>query len=317
MKKIIVLLLVFHALYAEHKFTNALVNESSLYLKQHAHNPVNWYPWGEEALEKAKKENKLIFLSIGYSTCHWCHVMREESFEDEAIAAMLNEDYISIKVDREELPQIDKKYQKLYMDMQGKRGGWPLNVFLTATLEPIHIAIYIPATKGYGSLGMMDMLPAFSKSYRENPKEIAKLVLSYKNVKKKNKSLEQNLTIGIISKVMMEIENSFDTKWAGFATRPKFPEASKIELLINIYKLNGDKKALQMAKSTLKAMAEGGIYDQIEGGFFWYTTDERWHIPHFEKMLYTNAELIPQYVSMYEITKNPLYKKVVTQTIEH
>ena len=303
---------------AEHNHTNALIEEDSPYLQQHAYNPVNWYPWGKEAFEKAHKENKLIFLSIGYSTCHWCHVMEEESFTDDTVAKLLNEGYISIKVDREELPQLDKKYQQLYMAMHGERGGWPLSIFMSPNAEVFHLATYIPIEEGYGSKGMMNMLPSFIKLQHDNALKLQILVDKYKEAMLKGnakESLKERLTLKIIDKVLDEISAEFDKENGGFASRPKFPETSKIELLLSIYKLNGNKKALLMAETTLKKMAQGGIYDQIGGGFFRYTTDEAWQIPHFEKMLYTNAELIPVYVSMYELTANPLYKKVVDEII--
>lgn len=305
-------------MFAEHNHTNALIKEDSPYLQQHAHNPVNWYPWGKEAFDKAKKENKLIFLSIGYSTCHWCHVMEEESFTDDTVAKLLNENYISIKVDREEFPQLDKKYQQLYMAMYGERGGWPLSIFMSPGAEVFHLATYIPIEEGYGSKGMMNMLPAFSRLHHENTKQLQALVDKHKEATLKGsakESLKEKLTLKVMDRVIAEISAEFDKENGGFDSRPKFPEASKIELLLSIYKLNGNKEALLMAETTLKKMAQGGIYDQIGGGFFRYTTDVAWQIPHFEKMLYTNAELIPVYVSMYELTADPLYKKVVDETI--
>ena len=318
LKNLIIFYFLITALWAEHNYTNALIKEDSPYLQQHAHNPVNWYPWGKEVFEKAKKENKLIFLSIGYSTCHWCHVMEEESFTDDAVAKLLNDSYISVKVDREEFPQLDKKYQQLYMAMHGERGGWPLSIFMSPGAEVFHLATYIPIEEGYGSKGMMNMLPSFTKLQDDNAKQLQTLVYKHKEAMLKGKSkerLKERLTLKVMNKVLDEISVEFDKENGGFASRPKFPEASKIELLIDIYKLNGNKKALLMAETTLKKMAQGGIYDQIGGGFFRYTTDVAWQIPHFEKMLYTNAELIPVYVSMYELTANLLYKKVVDETI--
>ncbi len=318
MKIILYIFALVQLLFAEHSHTNALIKEDSPYLQQHAHNPVNWYPWGKEAFEKAKRENKLIFLSIGYSTCHWCHVMEEESFADAAVAKLLNDSYISIKVDREEFSQLDKKYQQLYMARYGKRGGWPLSVFMSPEAEVFHLATYIPKDEGYGSKGIMNMLPSFRILQRKDVQQFQNLIDKHKEATLKGntkESIKEKLTLKVIDKVLDEISEEFDKENGGFDSRPKFPEASKIELLLDIYKLNDNKKALLMAETTLKKMAEGGIYDQIGGGFFRYTTDETWQIPHFEKMLYTNAELIPVYVSMYELTANPLYKKVVSETI--
>ena len=318
MKIILYVFALLQLLYAEHTYTNALINEDSPYLQQHAHNPVNWYPWGEEAFEKAKKENKMIFLSIGYSTCHWCHVMEEESFTDKEVAKLLNESFVSIKVDREEYPQLDKKYQRLYMSAHGKRGGWPLSVFLSPQREVFHLGTYIPKEKAYGSLGLMKLLPSFTKLQNENREQCNMQRQAYIHAARKGnqkENLKQISADQAMAKALAEINAEFDRENGGFASRPKFPEASKIALLLDIYKLRGDKQAFHMAEKTLKKMAEGGIYDQIGGGFFRYTTDYAWQTPHFEKMLYTNAELIPVYVTLYEMTGDALYKKVVDETI--
>ena len=317
MKKIVLFCMLFVFIFAEYTYTNALSTEDSPYLQQHAHNPVNWYPWGEEAFEKAKREKKLIFVSIGYSTCHWCHVMEEESFTNTKVAKLLNANYISIKVDREAFPQLDKKYQKFYMSVHGERGGWPLSVFMSPTAEVFHLATYIPIEEAYGSIGMMNMLPSFTHLQKENPKAFKKEIARYREAFEKGSKKEgfKNLSTEIISHVVHDIAKEFDMQNGGFSLRPKFPEASKLELLLSIYRLNGNKKAFEMAEKTLRKMAEGGIYDQVGGGFFRYTTDYEWQIPHFEKMLYTNAELIPVYVSLYKITGDRLYKRVVHEII--
>jgi len=292
------------------------MNEDSPYLQQHAHNPVEWYPWGKEALEKAKKEKKLIFLSIGYSTCHWCHVMEEESFEDKDVAKILNRDFVAIKVDKETHPQIDKKYQKYYMRIFGKRGGWPLSVFLTPEGKVFHLATYIPKERGYGSQGIMTMLPNFVKAYQSNSKVFKRWIVKYGEKKKQTMNA---LPIGMFSlgSMIEGILEQYDKKNGGFAKRPKFPEASKIHLLLDIYRLNGDVRAKNIASHVLSAMAKNGIYDHVEGGFFRYTTDERWRIPHFEKMLYTNAELISVYSEAYLNDKNVRYKNVINETIHN
>ncbi len=313
MKYFLWILIFSMLLRAEHNYTNALLNEPSPYLQQHAHNPVNWYPWGTEALIKAKKENKLIFLSLGYSTCHWCHVMEEESFIDTYVAELLNKDFISIKVDREEYPQIDKKYQQLYMSVHGKRGGWPLSIFLSPDAEVFHLATYIPKEEGYGSKGLINLLPSFVQ-LKNNSKVFQDTITKHKK-KKTNTALKTTLSTKIMDRVVDEIEKQYDTKNGGFAKRPKFPEASKIELLLDIYKLNGNKKAFDMAEKTLRKMAQSGLYDQIGGGFFRYTVDASWQTPHFEKMLYTNAELVNVYAKLYEMTGDKLYKKIVDETI--
>ena len=264
-------------------------------------------------LQRHKKENKLIFLSIGYSTCHWCHVMEEESFTDDEVAKLLNDHFVSIKVDREEYPQIDKKYQKVYMDVHGKRGGWPLSVFLSPQREVFFIGTYIPKDKGYGSKGLTALLPSFV-ALQKKKEQFLKAIHDHKTVKPKA-ALSVKLHGNFIQHVVDEIMKEFDPVHGGFATRPKFPEASKLELLLDTYRLNGNQKALDMALFTLKKMALGGIYDQIGGGFFRYTTDYAWQIPHFEKMLYTNAELVAVYAKAYQLRGNLLFKKVVDETI--
>jgi uncharacterized protein YyaL (SSP411 family) len=313
MRQILFFIILLHFLWAEHNYTNALIKEHSPYLQQHAHNPVNWYPWGKEALTRAKRENKLIFLSIGYSTCHWCHVMEKESFIDADIAKILNEHFISIKVDREEYPQLDKKYQKRYMELKGKRGGWPLSLFLSPDMKLFYLATYIPKEEGYGSKGLENLLPSFVSLYQD--KKAFKEAIQKHKKKEKNKTLKKTLSTKIIDKVVAQITKQFDSKNGGFSNYPKFPEASKLELLLDIYQLNGNKKALSMVEHTLTKMAQGGIYDQIGGGFFRYTTDSAWQIPHFEKMLYSNAQLIAVYVRLYKIDQRALYKKVVEQSI--
>jgi uncharacterized protein YyaL (SSP411 family) len=319
MKQIILSILLVTSVYGSEQYSNALVHEDSPYLRQHMHNPVKWYPWGKEALEKAKKENKLIFLSIGYSTCHWCHVMEEESFTDEEVAKLLNERFVSIKVDREEYPQLDKKYQKHYMAVHGKRGGWPLSVFMTSQLEVLHLGTYIPNVLSFGSTSMMSLMPYLTTLQDTNTTGFQKLIEQHKVTMggnlKETKPFTQISTDRVVSDFVDKVALEFDNENGGFFTRPKFPEASKIKLLLDIYRLNDDKKALEMAKVTLKKMAYGGIYDQIGGGFFRYTTDYAWQMPHFEKMLYTNAELISVYADAYGLTKDPLYKKVIDETI--
>ena len=319
MKHCLFLLLLFDSLLASDHCVNALANEESPYLRQHAHNPVKWYPWGNISLQKAKREQKLIFLSIGYSTCHWCHVMERESFEDDEVANLLNRDFVSIKVDKEEYPQIDKKYQNLYRKIYGKRGGWPLSVFLSPDGGLLELRTYIPKEKGYGSEGFMQLLPTLAK-YRNNPaamqKQVAYLSVQAKGKSLSSKYLSKNSEEKIVSAYLSELSAQFDRRHGGFAAHPKFPEASKIEALLTLSCLYENKQALQMASKTLDSMARGGIYDQVGGAFFRYTTDEAWEIPHFEKMLYTNAEMISAYANAYMVTDNPLYKKVLRESIE-
>ncbi len=318
MKKYLLLIFVLGFLWAEHPQSNALIDEDSPYLKQHAHNPVHWYPWGEEAFSKAKKENKPIFLSIGYSTCHWCHVMEEESFEDEEVAALLNRGYISIKVDREQFPHIDKKYQRLYKFLNGRSGGWPLSLFLTPEQKPFYVTTYIPKEEGYSSDGMLNLLPYYAKTYQEDPKKIETLISVYDKAMQKGFSGQKEV-LGfdqkLIEKTLKVLEDNYDAANGGFGERPKFPEASKISLLLDIYQINGSPKAFSMAKESLTKIAQSGLYDQIDGGFFRYTTDRQWQIPHFEKMLYSNAQLISLYAKLYQLDPDPLYLKIVHETI--
>ena len=317
MKKILLWLIVTGVLFAEYNHTNSLINEDSPYLQQHAHNPVQWYPWGKAPLRKAKRENKLIFLSIGYSTCHWCHEMEKESFTDTEVANLLNKYFISIKVDKEEYPQLDKKYQKVFFQKYGKRGGWPLTVFLSPEGKVFHIATYIPKEEGYGSEGLMKMLGKFAKLQRDQ-EHFAKRIEIYEQLQRKGGNSSSLTGVRVdrtIQKALKEVSQSYDSANGGFAFRPKYPEASKIGMLMMIYHLNGIPEAMHMAKETLKKMAFSGLYDQVEGGFFRYATDKAWQQPHFEKMLYTNAELIPVYVKMYLITGERLYRRVAEETI--
>ncbi|HHD79340.1 MAG TPA: thioredoxin domain-containing protein, partial [Epsilonproteobacteria bacterium] len=313
MQKIVVWFFISLFLCAESNYTNALIEEHSPYLQQHAHNPVNWYPWGYEAFEKAKKEHKLIFLSVGYSTCHWCHVMEEESFTDVSVAKLLNNDFVSIKVDREQYPQIDKKYQKQYLAAKGRRGGWPLSIFMAPDKEVFFMGTYIPKEEGYGSKGLLRLL-SFFVAWQQHPEMLKNEIQKYhKHIKAKTLATQEKTKM--LQQVLSNIEKEYDKKNGGFASRPKFPEASKLALLLDIYRLSGNQQAFKMAEHTLKKMAKGGIYDQIHGAFFRYTTDEAWQIPHFEKMLYTNAELISVYTKMYEMSGDKLYKKIVEESI--
>ncbi|MGE3613872.1 MAG: thioredoxin domain-containing protein [Sulfurimonas sp.] len=295
--------------------SNNLANETSPYLLQPKENPVDWHPWSEEAFLKAKQENKLIFLSIGYSTCHWCHVMAHESFENEHFAKLLNKYFISIKVDREELPHIDAYYQKVYRTMHNKSGGWPLTIMMTADKKPFFSGTYVPLSAGYGSEGLINIIngvavTSHQKLSQRGEKVLASMQLS-QNIPNHKTPLHSDLAYRTIN----EFQSYYDFKNSGFSKQPKFPEASKIILLLKLYESRKNQESLDMALMTLDAMAKGGIYDQIEGGFYRYTVDEKWQIPHFEKMLYTNGELLEAYSLAYKHTKNPLYKKIIDETI--
>ncbi len=308
------------SIFAKETYTNALIHETSPYLLEHAHNPVQWYPWGSQAIEKAKKEKKLIFLSIGYSTCHWCKVMEQESFSNPLISSMLNQDYVAIKVDKEEYPQLDKKYQRLYRHVHGKRGGWPLSIFLSPSMEVIHLATYVPREEGYGSEGLLTLLPRLTKVQHDAPALFQQWIDTNKmdTAKAYTQSTSKEQTARErINAYMKASAKHFDVKHGAFYAENQYPEASKLSLLLDIYRLSGDSLALTMAEQTLKHMAEGGIYDQVEGGFFRFATDSAWQIPHFEKMLYTNGEMLPVYIQLMQMTGERRYLSIVRDTIAH
>ncbi len=300
---------------------NKLIGEDSPYLQQHARNPVAWYPWGDEAFEKAKKEDKLIFLSIGYSTCHWCHVMEKESFENNAVAKILNRDFISIKVDREEYPNIDRHYQDVYTLMHRRGGGWPLTLVMTPDKKVFFSATYMPADDKFGSAGLKGMLGILLDAYRHKKAAVLKSATSIQAAMERQArsgvSTKVDLNISIATHFVRDIQANFDEDNKGIGVSPKFPHASTMDALIDIYRITGDKKALSMANETLIAMSRGGIYDQIEGGFYRYSTDEMWMIPHFEKMLYTNAELLAAYANAYGVSHNPRFKTVIKETVNN
>ena len=314
--KLLTILLTFTLLFGSS--TNALVNSQSPYLLQHANNPVNWYPWGSEALQKAKDEDKLIFLSIGYSTCHWCHVMEEESFENKEIAKLLNKGFISIKVDKEQMPHIDTHFQHMLSLLKKQRKGWPLSAILTPNQEILYITTYIPPTDNYGVDGMKTLLPKMIKLYHEDRLKVKQIVEANKKIIQdksivKKSSVHKSEIANIYVALMKE---RYDKIYAGFDRNPKFPLATHMQTLLDIYLLEDNQEALKMVKSTLESMSQGGIYDQVEGGFFRYSTYSDWIVPHFEKMLYTQAELIPLYVKFYILFPEERYKGIVLDTIK-
>ncbi len=306
-------------LWASPRHTNALIHEDSPYLRMHAHNPVDWYPYGDEAFAKARREKRLIFLSIGFSTCHWCHVMEQESFENPRIAALLNRDYVSIKVDKEEMPQIDTYYQVRFSKLQHRRNGWPLTILMTPEREILFMGTYIPDTARYGVEGLETLLPRFAKMHRLDPaaerKMVAENLAKIASAPKRDTLTAEDGNIS--QRYVAKMWKRFDKIYKGFDRRPHFPMASNLMLLLEIYGLDGDPRAFRMADETLTAMALGGIYDQVEGGFFRYATDPDWVVPHFEKMLYTNAELLQVYIRAWLLTHNARYKRVVQETIAH
>lgn len=295
------------------KQTNALINESSPYLLQHAYNPVNWMPWGEEALEKAQKENKPLLISIGYSACHWCHVMEHESFEDSAVAKLMNENFVCIKVDREERPDIDQVYMNAVQLMTG-RGGWPLNCFATSDGRPFYGGTYFPKDN------WMDILEKVSTLYKDEPKKVEEYANNLSMGVKESeliKKVEINSAFSLdsLAQGLKNWQSAFDLKEGGNNQAPKFPIPNNYDFLLNYAFQKADKSIEKHVYLTLDKMAFGGIYDQIGGGFSRYSTDMNWKVPHFEKMLYDNAQLVSLYSKAYQRSKNPLYKQIVEETI--
>jgi len=297
---------------------NKLGNESSPYLLQHAKNPVHWYAWNEEALGRAKKENKPIFLSVGYSSCHWCHVMAHESFEDEYIAKIMNENFVNIKVDREERPDLDDIYQKV-CQMSTGQGGWPLSVFLTPEQRPFYVGTYFPAIDSYGRPGFGSLCRQLAQSWKEKPKDIEKAADNFlQNLDKlKQFPTPSKIDKSILDEAAINLLQIADTTYGGFGQAPKFPNASNLSFMFRYSKLSGISKFEKFALLTLKKMAKGGIFDQIGGGFHRYSTDARWLVPHFEKMLYDNALLPIVYSEAYQITKDPFFENVVEKTLDY
>jgi uncharacterized protein YyaL (SSP411 family) len=303
------------------KSTNALIHETSPYLLQHAHNPVNWFPWGEEALQKAKAEDKPILVSIGYAACHWCHVMERESFEDESTAALMNEYFISIKIDREERPDLDHIYMDAVQAMSGS-GGWPLNVFLTPDTKPFFGGTYFPPVRAHNRASWKEVLEGIHKSYAEKKNEVVaqaeNLVahMSSANAFGIQKPGEAILFSGEQLQMIAEgILANADKEWGGFGAAPKFPQSFSIQYLLRHYHFTKQENALQQALLSLDKMIDGGIYDQLGGGFARYSTDNEWLAPHFEKMLYDNALLIGVLSEAYQLTKNKKYADTIRHTL--
>jgi uncharacterized protein len=301
------------------KHTNRLAHESSPYLLQHAHNPVDWYPWGEEAFQKAKNENKPILLSIGYSACHWCHVMERESFENEKIAALMNDLFVNIKVDREERPDLDEIYMNAVQMLTG-RGGWPMTMFLTPDGKPFYGGTYFPPEDRYGVPGFPRILAGVANAYREKPqdveKSVAQILTALERMSSSTES-EQPFSPDIIGRSAEQLSRAYDSDHGGLGSAPKFPNAGVYELFLRHYYRSKDKRFLEMVTHTLRKMAEGGIYDHLGGGFHRYSVDEKWLVPHFEKMLYDNAQLVRIYGQAYRATKEPLFKRVVEETMDY
>ena len=298
---------------------NRLINETSPDLQQHAHNPVDWYAWGPEALERAKKDNKPIFLSIGYSACHWCHVMEHESFENEEIAALMNENFVSIKVDREERPDLDSVYVETVRLMTGS-AGWPLSVFLTPDGKPFYGGTYFPPEDRGGMMGFSRLLKYVSEFYNTRQGDVVKATEQMLSMLRQAAAFTHNedpLTEEILSEAFQALTVQFDRTNGGFGVRPKFPQPMILEFLYRYSLRTGNEEARLMADLTLGRMALGGIYDQIGGGFHRYSTDPFWLVPHFEKMLYDNALLVRLYLHGYQLTKQGIYQRIAEETLDY
>jgi uncharacterized protein len=304
---------------SEHKHTNRLINETSPYLLQHAHNPVEWYPWGEEALQKARDENKPILLSIGYSACHWCHVMERESFENEDIARLMNEHFINIKVDREERPDLDQIYMNA-VQLMTRHGGWPMTVFLTPEGVPFYGGTYYPPEDRYNMPGFPRVLLAIAEAYRTKPDEITETAVSMLGeLRRMDVARESRATISadLLDRSYRRIAGSYDEKYGGFGGAPKFPAPMNLEFSLRTFYRTGDASALEAVEHTCRRMAEGGMYDQLGGGFHRYSTDAQWLVPHFEKMLYDNALLARLYLNVYQQTGEDFYRRITQETLDY
>src|SRR5213083_774608 len=291
---------------------NRLAGETSPYLLQHKDNPVEWYPWGEEALARARAEDKPILLSIGYSACHWCHVMERESFEDPETAALMNEHFVNVKVDREERPDLDSVYMDAVVALTGQ-GGWPMTVFLTPDGEPFFGGTYFPPEPRHGLPSFRQLLQAVADAYRERPEDVAAqaeaLVAALRRSAETEPSREP-LSEALLAEAERGLISQLDPRWGGFGHAPKFPPASVLEFLLR-------RGALDPVRLTLDGMAAGGMYDLVGGGFHRYSVDERWLVPHFEKMLYDNALLVPAYLHGWLVRENERYREIVEETVTY
>src|SRR4051812_34721312 len=298
---------------------NRLARERSPYLLQHAHNPVDWYPWHEEAFAKARSEDKPIFLSIGYSTCHWCHVMEHESFEHDAVASVLNEHFVSIKVDREERPDVDRVYMTFVQATTGS-GGWPMSVWLTPDLKPFYGGTYFPPTSKWGRPGFVDILQEIARVWKA---ERGKVVDSAEALTTRLKSMEQAAPVwtvpgaGALEKTVKQFMDAFDPRNGGFGDAPKFPRPSELLFLMREHARVNAPQAAEMVLRTLRAMALGGMRDHIGGGFHRYSVDGGWRVPHFEKMLYDQAQLVVAFVEAAQASGNPFFAAVAEDTLAY
>ncbi|MGD9762156.1 MAG: thioredoxin domain-containing protein [Candidatus Binatia bacterium] len=298
---------------------NRLIDESSPYLRQHAHNPVDWYPWGDAAFARARRENKPVLLSIGYSACHWCHVMERESFENPAIAALMNEHFVNIKVDREERPDIDHIYMNAVQLLTG-RGGWPMTVFLTPAGHPFYGGTYYPPEDRQGLPGFPRVLQAVADAYRERPDDVQRTVEEIHSRLAQIGGSRAAADIPgeeVVAEGAAQLARAYDANYGGVGSAPKFPNTAVFDLLLRAAVRTGEARYAEMTLFTLRRMAEGGIYDQLGGGFHRYSVDQRWLVPHFEKMLYDNAQLVPLYLAAYQYSGDPFFARIARETLDY
>ncbi|QQE78250.1 thioredoxin domain-containing protein [Alicyclobacillus sp. SO9] len=303
----------------EHTYTNRLFHEKSPYLLQHAHNPVDWFPWGDEAFQKAEQEDKPIFLSIGYSTCHWCHVMERESFEDDEVAAYMNENFVAIKVDREERPDIDSIYMTVCQALTGQ-GGWPLTIVMTPDKKPFFAGTYFPKERKYGRGGLLDILAKLLEEWKQNRDKVEQSgdkIAEAVSAHYQSGAAASDLNEETVHSAYRTLADEFDAEYGGFGDAPKFPTPHNLSFLLRYYQQTGEVHALEMVEKTLDAMYRGGIYDHVGGGFARYSTDRRWLVPHFEKMLYDNALLAIAYLEAYQVTKRDRYKRIAKEVFTY
>src|SRR2546421_3811576 len=302
---------------------NRLAREKSPYLLQHASNPVDWFPWGEEAFAKAREENKPIFLSIGYSTCHWCHVMAHESFENEQTAAIMNREFVNIKVDREERPDVDRVYMTFVQATTGG-GGWPMSVWLTPELKPFVGGTYFPPEDRYGQPAFKKVLERIAAAWKQDHEKIADQGSKIVDAIRESQSAQPEaakIEIGVFEKAYQQLDRSFDPREGGFSTAPKFPRPVALNFLTRFYardpKSDNGKHALEMDLVTLRKMTAGGMHDHLGGGFHRYSVDRYWHVPHFEKMLYDQAQLASAYLDAFQITQDRQYAEVAGDILNY
>ncbi|MFN2515718.1 MAG: thioredoxin domain-containing protein [Pyrinomonadaceae bacterium] len=303
----------------EKVYTNRLINETSPYLLQHAHNPVDWFPWGDEAFAIARRDHKPVLLSIGYSACHWCHVMEHESFENEEIAELMNENFVNIKVDREERPDLDQIYMNA-VQMMTHHGGWPMTVFLTPEAVPFYAGTYFPPEDRYNMPGFPRVLVSMADAYRARPDDVAQTATSILSELKRSTTPAETSELhsaDLLDTAYRGIIKTYDSTNGGFGGAPKFPPAMTLEFLLHTFYRNGDPQALEIVSNSCRKMAEGGIYDHLGGGFHRYSTDARWLVPHFEKMLYDNALLSRLYLHYYQLTHDELAREVAEGILDY